>query len=218
MSLIHERLNALAWLLVCVVFAAEVTLDDGANLNLLYVVVLLLGLWTPRTWDVLHMAGLATALSAVAYAASPEAWDPSVAMWNRTIEIVVLWITAFGVNLHRRTLLQREHAERHARDADARLRKQAALAEIGKMATLVAHEVRNPLAGIRGAMQIIGRRLDPGGREHAIALDVVTRVDRLNAQLTELLNFSKSNGSPDGWWNRTGSQKEFEALQTPEER
>jgi signal transduction histidine kinase len=212
--LFRRHLTALAWLLVFGVFVAELTIDAGANINLLYAVVLLLGLWTPRAWDVFYIAGLATGLSAIAYATTPAAWDPSVTMWNRAVEILVVWITAFGVNLHRRTLLQREEAERHARAAEGKLREQEALAQIGKMATIVAHEVRNPLAGIRGAIQMIGRRLEPGAREHAITQDIVARVDALNTQLTDLLNFAKSTGSPDDWWTRVDSPTAPEAPRT----
>ncbi len=42
---------------------------------------------------------------------------------------------------------------------EAQLRQQATLAHLGEMAAVVAHEVRNPLAGIRGALQIIARDL-----------------------------------------------------------
>ena len=51
--------------------------------------------------------------------------------------------------------------------AEERLRQQAALARLGQMAAVVAHEVRNPLAGIKGAMQVlIGRR---GKDDHGAA-------------------------------------------------
>src|SRR5207302_1580619 len=55
--------------------------------------------------------------------------------------------------------------------SEAALREQAALAQLGKMAAVVAHEVRNPLAGIRGALQVIGRRLAPDSREQGITAE-----------------------------------------------
>jgi signal transduction histidine kinase len=215
---VRQHVNTCAWILVFAVFVLQIKAHGEANINLLYVVVLLVGLWTPGVWDVLYLAGLATGFSAIAYANTQAAWDPSVTMWNHAVEIVVVWITAFGVNLHRRTLLQRERAERHAREAEAKLREQAALAQVGKMATIVCHEVRNPLAAIRGAIQMIGKRLDSGGRERAILQDVIARVDALNAQLTDLLNFARSSGSPDDWWNRVDSPTAREVPQRREAR
>ena len=40
--------------------------------------------------------------------------------------------------------------------SEEKLREQAALARLGEMAAIVAHEVKNPLAAIKGALQIIG--------------------------------------------------------------
>ena len=39
------------------------------------------------------------------------------------------------------------------------LLEQAALARLGEMAAVVAHEVKNPIAGIRGALQVISSRM-----------------------------------------------------------
>ncbi len=75
--------------------------------------------------------------------------------------------------------------------SEAALRAQTALVQLGKMAAIVAHEVRNPLAGIRGAMQVIGRRLPPGSPEQNIANEVVTRVDTLNEIVQDLLLFAR---------------------------
>jgi len=75
--------------------------------------------------------------------------------------------------------------------SEAALRAQTALVQLGKMAAIVAHEVRNPLAGIRGAMQVIGRRLPPGTAEHGVIKEVVTRIDTLNEIVQDLLLFAR---------------------------
>ena len=59
------------------------------------------------------------------------------------------------------------------------------------MAAVVAHEVRNPLAGIRGAVQVMGRRLSPGSREQIIVKEVVTGIDSLNNIVDDLLLFAR---------------------------
>ena len=59
------------------------------------------------------------------------------------------------------------------------------------MAAVVAHEVRNPLAGISGALQIIGRRLGDGSREQAVAAEIVGRIDALNNIVQDLLQFAR---------------------------
>ncbi len=75
--------------------------------------------------------------------------------------------------------------------SEAALREQAALAQLGKMAAVVAHEVRNPLAGIRGALQVIARRLPEGGRERSIAAEIISRIDTLNNIVQDLLQFAR---------------------------
>src|ERR1043166_2290559 len=45
------------------------------------------------------------------------------------------------------------------------LQEQAALARLGEMAAVVAHEVKNPIAGIRGALQVISSRMAPELRD-----------------------------------------------------
>jgi PAS domain S-box-containing protein len=75
--------------------------------------------------------------------------------------------------------------------SEEELRAQMALVQLGKMAAVVAHEVRNPLAGIRGAMQVLGGRLPPGTRELKVVHDVVARIDSLNDIVEDLLLFAR---------------------------
>ncbi len=75
--------------------------------------------------------------------------------------------------------------------AEARLRDQAALTQLGEMATMVAHEVRNPLAGISGALHILGGRFPVGSEERMVVADMRERIRALNATLTDLLTYAR---------------------------
>jgi two-component system sensor kinase FixL len=74
---------------------------------------------------------------------------------------------------------------------EERLREQTALARLGEMAAVIAHEVKNPLAGIRGAVQVIGGRLPQDSRDAAVAKEIVARVDGLNNLIKDLLLFAR---------------------------
>jgi PAS domain S-box-containing protein len=71
------------------------------------------------------------------------------------------------------------------------LREQAALARVGEMAAVVAHEVKNPIAGIRGALQVISTRMPAGSRDRAVVGDILARLDSLNEMVHDLLLFAR---------------------------
>jgi signal transduction histidine kinase len=71
------------------------------------------------------------------------------------------------------------------------MREQAALTRLGEMAAVVAHEVKNPLAGIRGALQIIGTRLPADSRDRSVIGDILARLDSLNNIVQDLLLFAR---------------------------
>lgn len=71
------------------------------------------------------------------------------------------------------------------------LREQAALARLGQMAAVVAHEVKNPIAGIRGALQVIASRMQPDQRDRAVIGDIIGRLDGLNSIVQDLLVFAR---------------------------
>jgi PAS domain S-box-containing protein len=77
------------------------------------------------------------------------------------------------------------------KEAEAQLREQAAMAHLGQVTAMVAHEVRNPLAGLRGSLEIIARRVTEESREEAVITSMIARIDRLNAKISDLLQYAK---------------------------
>jgi PAS domain S-box-containing protein len=74
---------------------------------------------------------------------------------------------------------------------EEQLREQSTLARLGEMAAVLAHEIKNPLAGIRGAIQVIGGRLPEGSRDAAMTKEIVARIDALDGLMKDLLLFAR---------------------------
>jgi two-component system, LuxR family, sensor kinase FixL len=76
-------------------------------------------------------------------------------------------------------------------ELEGQLREQAALAKLGEMAAVIAHEVKNPLAGIRGAIQVLGRRTTADGATSEVLQEIVARIDSLDQMIKDLLLFAR---------------------------
>ena len=75
--------------------------------------------------------------------------------------------------------------------SEARAKQAEHLAQLGTMAASVAHEIRNPLAGISGTVQVIARSLGEGD-PRAVALGKVRdQIARLGSLVGDLLTFSR---------------------------
>jgi two-component system CheB/CheR fusion protein len=75
--------------------------------------------------------------------------------------------------------------------AEALLREQDSLAQLGQLAAVVAHEVRNPLAGLRGSLQILESRLPVEIREREIIGAMIQRIDGLSKIVQDILLFAR---------------------------
>jgi PAS domain S-box-containing protein len=65
------------------------------------------------------------------------------------------------------------------------------LAAVGELAAMVAHEVRNPLAGIRGGCEILLEGYATGDTRHDIGVEIIHQVDRLSRTVHDLLLFAR---------------------------
>ena len=75
--------------------------------------------------------------------------------------------------------------------AEAQLRDEAALTQLGRLSAVVAHEVRNPLAGLKGSLQVLASRLpaDLPGRE--IVIPMLARIDALERTVQDILTYAR---------------------------
>jgi signal transduction histidine kinase len=65
------------------------------------------------------------------------------------------------------------------------------LATLGELATGLAHEIRNPLAGIAGVIEIVGRDLPSTSPARAVVKDVRLEIARISRTLTDLLETAR---------------------------
>jgi signal transduction histidine kinase len=65
------------------------------------------------------------------------------------------------------------------------------LAEIGQLAASLAHEIKNPLAGISGAIQIIGEEMGPDAPRQPIVAEILGQIRRLDAAVKDLLIYAR---------------------------
>jgi PAS domain S-box-containing protein len=65
------------------------------------------------------------------------------------------------------------------------------LATLGELSAGLAHEIKNPLAGIKGAIDVIRDSLSPTDRHRDILGDVLHEVSRIDKIVRDLLNYAK---------------------------
>ncbi len=65
------------------------------------------------------------------------------------------------------------------------------LASIGEMAAGIAHEIKNPLAGIAGVIQVIKKDMLVGDQKNAVLDEVLSQVERMDKAVRNLLSFAR---------------------------
>lgn len=80
----------------------------------------------------------------------------------------------------------RRNAEERARERERRL------ATLGEMSAVLAHEIKNPLASLKGNAQLLAAMLPAGEKPKAKALRVVDEAVRLESLTNDLLRFVRT--------------------------
>ncbi len=87
-------------------------------------------------------------------------------------------------------VLVRREARRHADERERE--RQRRLASLGEMSAVLAHEIRNPLASLKGNAQLLAQMLPAGDKPRAKAQRVVDEAARLEKLTTDLLAFVRT--------------------------
>lgn len=76
-------------------------------------------------------------------------------------------------------------------EMEEQIRRQERLAIVGSLAAGIAHEIRNPLGSISGSIQVLQGELDLQGDNKQLMDIVLRETDRLNAIITEFLEYAR---------------------------
>jgi len=82
---------------------------------------------------------------------------------------------------------------RRARLAEQKLAERRHLAALGELSAVLAHEIRNPLASLKGHAQLLEEQLVDEPRRHAKAHRVVDEAIRLERLTNTLLDFARAD-------------------------
>lgn len=84
-----------------------------------------------------------------------------------------------------------ERANRQLHDSHEQLRRADRLSALGEIAAGLAHEIRNPLMGVKGALEIVASRVSPGTPEAEFAQIGWKELARLEGLVTEFLTYAR---------------------------
>lgn len=79
----------------------------------------------------------------------------------------------------------------HIRALEETSRRQDQLAAIGRMAASIAHEIRNPLAAMRGSIQMLRHEIKSDTSQTELMEIILRESDRLNRIITDFLNYAR---------------------------
>ena len=77
------------------------------------------------------------------------------------------------------------------RSMEESIRRKDRLAAVGRVAAGLAHEIRNPLGAMRGAIQVLESSTPPGSTQASLMDIILKESDRLNSIITNFLSYAR---------------------------
>src|SRR5208283_2728528 len=112
--------------------------------------------------------------------------DVAVSFSRRNDEIGDL-----GRNFNHMMQQLRESREEIERLHRTQMSRAEHMATLGELATGLAHEIRNPLAGIAGAVEVISQQLPAGSSHREVLREVRKEAQRIETLLSDLLQYAR---------------------------
>ncbi|MDD2557561.1 MAG: ATP-binding protein [Desulfuromonadaceae bacterium] len=116
-----------------------------------------------------------------------EAGEKNIRMAPKYNDEIAYLMRSFNSMLDKLEAAQLELEQYHFQQMEQADR----LAAIGEMATGMAHEIKNPLAGIKGALPLIAEDFPAGDERLQVVNDIMAQIERLNKTATDLLKFGR---------------------------
>jgi signal transduction histidine kinase len=172
---------ALVFDLGVVFFLVRITGGFESDLHLAFILLIALhafyfGLWT----------GLGAAAASIGLYALAGPWPPPMPGFLLRTGFFLLVGVCMGV-VSEQARRRREALEQQ----QEQLVRSDRLATVGELAAGLAHELRNPLAGIAGALHVLAGRLAPDDPSRALLADVQAQIVRMDKTLTDLLQHAR---------------------------
>ena len=99
-----------------------------------------------------------------------------------------------GAMMEREVLRPIERLEKQVESQRRELTERAGFAEVGELASQVAHEIKRPLAGIKSAVELIGQEYAMSDAERSLLLRVEGELSHVDETLRDMLSLARPVG------------------------
>jgi signal transduction histidine kinase len=181
----------IAVILTAVTLTLDILLPRGASADILFCAVVLLAAATGRIGVLFAFAAICSALTITGYFLEPSGAPHWMSIFDRTIVMSVIWLTAFlgwrrlriAQELQRKTQILENMTQQLARSND----------DLARFATVVSHDLRSPLTALGLNLQMLRRHMADADDESAQTMaDMQSIIDDMAALIRGLLEHGRA--------------------------